>query len=120
MSLESAPDRSYDVPPADERKGKTKAGGDHCLGTLIITHRSTLIRYRADTMAPPRQKNVASMNYWRAIGVWQLIRLIVADFRGGRPAIPGAYSTDDGKFSLLDIPVSPDICEHFWGCALAR
>jgi hypothetical protein len=60
------------------------------------------------------------MNYWRAIGVWQLIRLIVADFRGGRPAIPGAYSTDDGKFSLLDIPVSPDICEHFWGCALAR
>src|ERR1700693_3831287 len=40
MSLESAPDRSYDVPPADERKGKTRAESDRRLGNLIVTHRS--------------------------------------------------------------------------------
>jgi hypothetical protein len=61
MSLESAPDRSYDVPPADERKGKTRAESDRRLGNLIVTHRSTIIRYPAGTMAPPRQKNVAGM-----------------------------------------------------------
>src|SRR5271156_3730228 len=65
MSLESAPDRSYDVPPADERKGKAKAEGDRYLGKPIITHRSTLTRYPAGTRASPRQKNVAGMNYFR-------------------------------------------------------
>jgi hypothetical protein len=61
MSLESAPDRSYDVPPADECKGKAKADGDHYLGKLIAIHGSTLTRYPAGTMAPPRQKNVAGI-----------------------------------------------------------
>ena len=60
-SLESAPDRSHDVPPADERKGKATADGDHCLGKLIIIHRSTLTRYPAGTMAAPRRKNVAGI-----------------------------------------------------------
>ena len=61
MSLKSAPDLSYNVPPADECKGKTKAESDRHLGNLIVTHRSTLIRYPASTMAPPRQKNVVGM-----------------------------------------------------------
>src|SRR5882724_575270 len=65
MSLKSAPDRSYDVPPADERKGKTKAESDRHLGNPVITHRSTLTRHPAGTRAAPRQKNVAGMNYWR-------------------------------------------------------
>jgi hypothetical protein len=65
MSLKSAPDLSYDLPPADERKGKTKAESDRHLCNPIVTHRSTLIRYPAGTMAPPRQKNVVGMNYWR-------------------------------------------------------
>jgi hypothetical protein len=64
MSLESAPDRSYDVPPADERKGKTKAESDRHLGNPIVTHRSTLIRYPAGTMTPPRQKNAVGVKYW--------------------------------------------------------
>jgi hypothetical protein len=62
MSLKSAPDLSYDLPPADERKGKTKAESDRHLGNPIVTHQSTLIRYPAGTMAPPRQKNVVGMN----------------------------------------------------------
>jgi hypothetical protein len=61
MSLKSAPDLSYNVPRADERKGKTKAESDRQLGNLIVTHRSTLIRYPAGTMAPPWQKNVVGM-----------------------------------------------------------
>src|SRR5712675_210892 len=65
MSLKSAPDRPYDVPPADERKGKTKAESDRHLGNPIITHQSTLTRHPAGTRAAPRQKNVAGMNYWR-------------------------------------------------------
>jgi hypothetical protein len=68
MSLESAPDRSYDVPPADERKGKAKAEGDRHLGIPKITHWSTLTRYPADTVAGARQKNVADVkNYWRGV-----------------------------------------------------
>ena len=64
-SLESAPDRSYDVQPADERKGKATEG-DRYLGKPIITHRLTFTRYPASTRAAPRQKNVAGMNnYWR-------------------------------------------------------
>jgi hypothetical protein len=58
MSLESAPDRSYDVPPADERKGKTKAESDRHLGNPTVTHRSTMIRYPAGAkfgrMSAPR------------------------------------------------------------------
>ena len=65
MSLESAPDRSYDVPPADERKGKTKAESDRHLGNPTVTHRSTMIRYPAGAMTPPGQKNVVGMKYWR-------------------------------------------------------
>jgi hypothetical protein len=56
MSLKCAPDLSYDVPPANERKGKTRAESDRHLGNLIVTHRSTLIRYPAGTMALPRQE----------------------------------------------------------------
>jgi hypothetical protein len=65
MSLEGAPDRSYDVPPADERKGKTKAESDRHLGNPTVTHRSTMIRYPAGAMTPPGQKNVVGMKYWR-------------------------------------------------------
>jgi hypothetical protein len=65
MSLESAPDRSYDVPPADERKGKAKAEGDRYLGRPIITHRSTLIPHPAGTRAAPRQKNVTGISDFR-------------------------------------------------------
>jgi hypothetical protein len=65
ISLESAPDRSYDVQPADERKGKATEG-DRYLGKPIITHRLTFTRYPASTRAAQRQKNVAGMNkYWR-------------------------------------------------------
>jgi hypothetical protein len=80
MSPKSAPDLSYDLPPADERKGKTKAESDRHLGNLIVTHRSTLIRYPAGTMAPPRQKNVVGMNYWRRVG---------PDSRGAAHAVAG-------------------------------
>jgi hypothetical protein len=59
VSLESAPDRSYDVPPADERKGKAKAEGERDLGKPIITHRPTLTRCPAGTRADLRQKNVS-------------------------------------------------------------
>ena len=62
MSLKSAPDLSYDVPPADERKGKTKAESGRNLGNLIVTHWSTIIRYPIGTMAHPRQKDVIDMN----------------------------------------------------------
>jgi hypothetical protein len=58
-SLQSAPDRAYDVPPADKRKGEAKAESERYLGKPIITHRYTLTRYPAGTMAPSRQKNVA-------------------------------------------------------------
>jgi hypothetical protein len=53
MSLKSAPDLSYDLPPAGER--------NRHLGNPIVTHRSTLIRYPAGTMTPPRQKNAAGV-----------------------------------------------------------
>jgi hypothetical protein len=68
MSLESAPDRSYDVPPADEREGKAKDEGDRYLGKITITHGSTLTRYPAGTRAAPRQDDVAGMNYFRRPG----------------------------------------------------
>jgi len=61
MSLKSAPDLPYDLPPADERKGKTRAESDRHLGNPIVTHRSMLIRYPVGTMAPPRPKNVVGM-----------------------------------------------------------
>src|SRR5580700_6942402 len=63
MSLKSAPDLSYDVPPADERKGKTKAESDRHLGNLIVTHRSTLIRYR-----PARWRPKAEKRRWHELG----------------------------------------------------
>jgi hypothetical protein len=61
--VESAPDRPYDVPPADERKGKAKAEGDRYLGRPKITHPPTLTGHSAGTRATPRQKNVAGMIY---------------------------------------------------------
>jgi hypothetical protein len=61
MSLESAPNLSYDLPPTDERKGKTKAESDRYLRKLIISHRAKLTRYPAGTMAASRQKNVAGI-----------------------------------------------------------
>ena len=94
MSLESAPDRSYDVPPADERKGKTRAESDRRLGNLIVTHRSTIIRYPAGTMAPPRQKNVAGMNYWRRPAA---IRPMSAESRGAAHAVAGSAGHDSGQ-----------------------
>lgn len=89
MSLESAPDRSYDVPPADERKGKAKAEGDRYLGNPIVTHRFTVIRYPADTMAPPRQENVVGMNYKRRPGwnLWCARTCVRTDSRGGAHAV---------------------------------
>jgi hypothetical protein len=61
MSLESAPNLSYDLPPTDERKGKTKAESDRYLRKLIISHRAKLTRYPAGTMAASRQKNVVGI-----------------------------------------------------------
>jgi hypothetical protein len=90
MSLESAKDRSYDVPPADERKGKAKAERDRCLGKPIITHRSTLTRYPVGTRAAPRQKNVAGMNYWRRPAA---IRPMSAESRGVPRAAAGIART---------------------------
>ena len=58
ISLKSAPDLPYDLPPADERKRKTTAESNRHLGNPIVTHRFTLIRHPAGTKAPPRQKNV--------------------------------------------------------------
>jgi hypothetical protein len=90
MSLESAKDRSYDVPPADERKGKAKAERDRCLGKPIITHRSMLTRYPVGTRAAPRQKNVAGMNYWRRPAA---IRPMSAESRGVPRAAAGIART---------------------------
>jgi hypothetical protein len=64
-SLERTQDISYDLPPADQRKGETGAESDRNLGNPTVTHQSTLIRYPAGTMAPPRQKNVAGMELGR-------------------------------------------------------
>lgn len=61
-SLKGAPDFSYDLPPTDEGKGETGAESDRHLGNPTVTHQSTLIRYPAGTMAPPRHKNVVGMN----------------------------------------------------------
>src|SRR5580700_8444025 len=90
MSLESAKDRSYDVPPADERKGKAKAERDRCLGKPIITHRYMLTRYPVGTRAAPRQKNVAGMNYWRRPAA---IRPMSAESRGVPRAAAGIART---------------------------
>jgi hypothetical protein len=68
MSLKRAQDFSYDLPPADERKGETGDESDRHLGNSKVTHRSMLIRYPAGTMAPPRQKNVVGLNSWRWTG----------------------------------------------------
>jgi hypothetical protein len=86
MSLESAPDRSYDVPPADEREGEAKAEGDRYLGEIIITHGSTLTRYPAGTRAAPRQEDVAGMNYFRRPAA---IRPVSAESRGVPRALAG-------------------------------
>jgi hypothetical protein len=55
MSPKSAPDISYDLPPAGQRQGKTRADSDRHLGNPTLCHRFTLIRDPADTMAPPRR-----------------------------------------------------------------
>jgi hypothetical protein len=55
--FDATPHLSYDLPPADERKGKTKAESDRPLGRSIISHRGRVACYPAGTMADPRQKN---------------------------------------------------------------
>jgi hypothetical protein len=57
-SPKSAPDLSYDLPPADECKGETGTESDRDLGNPIVAHRSTLIRHPAGRWRPQRQKNV--------------------------------------------------------------
>jgi hypothetical protein len=55
------PDIFYDVPPAGERRGKTRADSDRPLDNPIVSHRPTLIRDPVGTMALPRQKNVGEL-----------------------------------------------------------
>jgi hypothetical protein len=83
MSPKSAPDIAYDLPPARERKGKTRADSDRHLGNPIACHRSTLIRDPAVAMASPRQKNVVDMN------LWCVLTCISADPRGAADAVAG-------------------------------
>jgi hypothetical protein len=58
MSPKTVQDICCDLPPAGERKGKTKADSDRHLGNPIVCHRFRLIRDPAGTMAPTRRKNV--------------------------------------------------------------
>jgi hypothetical protein len=107
MSLKSAPDRSYDLPPADERKGQTSAQRDQHLGNLIVTHWSTLIRYPAGTRAAPRQKNVAGMNYFRRPAA---IRPVSAESRG----VPRALAGNDRPCDSPNTKPSPAALLESW------
>jgi hypothetical protein len=107
MSLNSTPDRSYDLPPADERKGQTSAQRDQHLGNLRVTHWSTLIRYPAGTRAAPRQKNVAGMNYFRRPAA---IRPVSAESRG----VPRALAGNDRPCDSPNTKPSPAALLESW------
>jgi hypothetical protein len=119
MSLKSAPDRSYDVPPADEREGKAKAEGDRNLGKIIITHGSTLTRDPAGTRAASRQEDVAGMNYLRRPAA---IRPVSAESRGVPRALAGidrpmtGPQISDSPAGFLESPRGHrvDDCRKVW------